>query len=193
MPWNYTCQLPNGMFKIDFHLDDNVVVYKNKQMPVDQISGVSVGITKHSTNGIPTNTSYAVLLSSPQDKLRCTWSVGSIAKGSSKETAEEAYSMLHGMLQERVGPRIAWGLAQMSPVFGPWTFSPQGISTKILFRERQIGWHQVRGTTRRLGFAYIRYDDEGTERDFGAIDLDATNAIFLEQILQAYWRRCTGN
>ena len=190
MTWSYEVEVPAGtLMKRQLHLTTGVVTFNGKSIPVAAIEVVRVEVVRHSTNGIPTNTSYKIALDGNGQSLTLNWAVASLQKQETKNRAEQAYRTLLDMVTDQAGPRIVQRQLSMPlpAKFGPYTFSADGIEASGLLSAKAAPWASIVGAAMSSGVYTVHYmNEQGKQKTMGGMSLWEPNAIFFQQIFQAY-------
>lgn len=186
--WVYEVDLPMGaLVKRHLQLTTSWVTFNGKSMAVADIWSISIQVTRHFTNGIPTQTTYLVKLGDANGRdFKLNWSFGSLQKKATKELCGQAYRTLIDMLADQAGPRIiGWLINQPMPFkLGPLEFSADGIDVSGLLSAKRAPWPSITRVAMEQGNYNVFYVNEnGKEARLATMSLMLPNAVFLPELV----------
>ena len=173
-----------GMFKKrELKISPDGVAWKGKLLPLDSIRVVRWGGTRHSVNGLPTGTSYAVYIASDDTRLVINPRDGA------------AFSSFTDALWRAVGPRIMteylvrWRAGE-SITFGSAIVADDSIVIPrhhLLSSEPvRLGWHQIKVSSADGSFVLASRTDKKVHAALSYAKND--NVHLLETIILTHFK-----
>jgi hypothetical protein len=158
----------------------------------DDATAVSYMATRQSVNGVPTNTTYQFELHSLRDKIKLSYSVGSVGRRESKDEKTNVYRGLIAVSAHAIEPRLRGSAVAQIVGGGSVRISSLQLHAGGIFLQAKIGsdksvtWSDVVGARFAAGSVQVvvRHPSDPTRtKVLATIPMKQLNSVLLPELL----------